>query len=51
MSMESAVLSKDVRDQSTNNTEPEDASDDLFWMPADPGTSVAGPLADSRFIL
>jgi len=51
MSMESALLSKDVRDQSTNNTEPEDASDDLFWMSSEPGTSVAGPLADSRFIL
>ena len=48
--MDSAVLSKDVRDQQAN-VEPEDASDDLFWLPAEAGTSVAGPLADKRFIL
>jgi len=44
------VLSSDVRDQQSN-VEPEDASDDLFWLPAEAGTPVAGPLADRRFIL
>ncbi|WP_432978123.1 hypothetical protein [Dactylosporangium sp. CA-233914] len=44
------MLSKDVREQQTN-AEPEDASDDLFWLPAEPGASIAGPLADRRFIL
>ena len=48
--MDSAVLSKDVGEQQTN-VEPEDASDDLFWLPAEAGTWVAGPLADRRFIL
>ncbi|WP_433209673.1 hypothetical protein ACQP00_45630 [Dactylosporangium sp. CS-047395] len=48
--MESAVLSSDVRENQVN-VEPEDASDDVFWLPAEAGTSVAGPLADRRFIL
>ncbi|WP_433050391.1 hypothetical protein [Dactylosporangium sp. CS-033363] len=48
--MDSAVLSSDVRENQVN-VEPEDASDDVFWLPAEPGTSIAGPLADRRFIL
>jgi hypothetical protein len=48
--MDSAVLSSDVREQQSN-VEPEDASDDLFWLPAEPGTAIAGPHADRRFIL
>jgi hypothetical protein len=47
--MDSAVLSSDVGDQPTN-VESEDALDDLFWSPAEHGTTV-GPLADERFIL
>ncbi|WP_433609810.1 hypothetical protein ACQP2P_39375 [Dactylosporangium sp. CA-139114] len=48
--MDSAVLSSDVRDNH-NNVEPEDASDDLFWLPAEAGAAIAGPHADRRFIL
>ena len=45
--MESAVLSKDVRDNQVT-IEPEDANEDSFWLPSE---SPAGPLADRRFIL
>ncbi|MEV6923260.1 hypothetical protein AB0M46_01930 [Dactylosporangium sp. NPDC051485] len=46
--MDSAVLSSDGRDQQVN-VEPEDASEDSFWLPVEAG--AAGPLADKRFIL
>jgi hypothetical protein len=45
--MESAVLSKDVRDSQVT-VEPEDAYEDLLWFPAE---APAGPFADERFIL
>ncbi|GAA2355810.1 hypothetical protein [Dactylosporangium salmoneum] len=46
--MDSAVFSKDAREQQVS-VEPEDASEDLFWLPVEVGP--AGPLADKRFIL
>ena len=48
--MDSAVLSSDVKDQPMT-IEPEDAPEDLFWLPAESRSTSAGTLTDERFIL
>jgi hypothetical protein len=48
--MESAVLSSDVNDQPMT-VEPEDAPEELFWLPSEARSAVTGPHTDERFIL
>ncbi|GAA4250666.1 hypothetical protein GCM10022255_040200 [Dactylosporangium darangshiense] len=48
--MESAVLSSDVNDQPVT-VEPEDAPEELFWLPTEARPASAGPHTDERFIL